>query len=119
MMTKKLTCIECPKGCRLTVDVANGKVVKVSGNECPKGEDYAVFEIENPSRILTSTVSGQGLSLKMIPVRTDNPIPKSSIFEAMKEIKKIKVKRPLSAGGIIVKDFLSLGVNLIATRKTE
>ncbi len=118
MMMKKLTCIECPKGCRLTVDVADDKVVKVAGNECPKGEGYAVFEIENPSRILTSTVSGQGLNLKMIPVRTDNPIPKSRIFDAMEEIKKIRVKRPLNAGDIIVKDFLNLGVNLIATRKT-
>ena len=118
MAVRKLTCIECPKGCRLTVDVENGKVIKAAGSECPKGENYAIFEIENPSRILTSTVLGPGLSLKMIPVRTDNPIPKSRIFEAMKEIKKIKVKRPLNAGDIIVKDFLSLGVNLIATRKT-
>lgn len=117
-MIKNLTCIECPKGCRLTVDVENSKVVKVSGNECPKGEGYAVFEIENPSRILTSTVSGQGLGLKMIPVRTDNPIPKSRVFDAMEEIKRIKVKRHLNAGDVIIKDLLNLGVNLIATRKT-
>ena len=118
-MIKKLTCIECPKGCRLAVDVENGKVVKVTGNECPKGEKYAISEVENPARIVTSAILGQGLELKMIPVRTDRPIPKSRIFEAMNEIKKIRVQKPLSAGDIILKNFLGLDVNLISTRKAE
>ena len=116
MMTKKLTCIECPKGCRLTVNIENSKVIKVTGNECPKGEVYVVSEIENPVRILTSTVLCRGLTLKMLPVRTDKPIPKSMIFEAMREVKKIKLERPLNAGSIIVKNFLGLGVNLITAR---
>nr|MBU1328814.1 DUF1667 domain-containing protein [Candidatus Omnitrophota bacterium] len=119
MVVRKFTCIECPKGCRLIVDVEDGKVARVTGNECPKGEQYAISEIENPVRTLTSTVLGQGLDLKMIPVRTNKPIPKSRIFEAMDEIKKIKVKKPLNAGDIIVKNFLGLDVDLIATRKAE
>ena len=116
MTTKKLTCIECPKGCRLTVDMENCKVVKVTGNECLKGEKYAVSEVENPVRILTTAVLAEGLDLKMISVRTDNAIPKSMILEAMNEIKKIKVNKPLNAGDIIVKNFLGLDANLIATR---
>jgi CxxC motif-containing protein len=119
MMTKKFTCIECPKGCRLSVDVEDNKVIKVSGNECPKGEKYAASETGNPVRILTSAVLCLGLSLKMVSVRTDKPIPKSGIFEAMNEIKKIRVTRPLKAGDIIVKNFLGLNVNLISTRKVE
>ena len=103
-MIKRMTCIECPKGCRLAVDVENGKVVKVTGNECPKGEKYAISEVENPARILTSTILGQGLELKMIPVRTDKPMPKSRIFEAVNEIKKIRVQKPLSAGDVILFD---------------
>ncbi|OIO33365.1 MAG: hypothetical protein AUJ70_03385 [Candidatus Omnitrophica bacterium CG1_02_40_15] len=119
MMTKKLTCIECPKGCRLIVDVEDGKVAMVTGNECPKGEKYAVSEIENPARILTSSVLSQGFGLKMIPVRTDKPMPKSRIFDAMNEVRKIRVTTPLKSEDIIVKNFLGLGVNLIATRKAE
>ena len=118
-MLKKLTCIECPKGCKLLVDVQNGKMAKVTGNECQKGEKYAISEIENPARILTSSVLSQGLGLKMTPVRTDKPIPKSRIFDAMNEAKKIRVTAPLKSGDVIVKDFLGLGVNLIATRKAE
>ena len=66
-MIKKLTCIECPKGCVLSVDVENCRVVEIAGSECPKGEKYAVAEIEYPTRILTSTVLAEGLPLKMIP----------------------------------------------------
>ncbi len=119
MMTKKLTCIECPEGCKLTVDIENFKMIKIARNKCPKGEAYATHEIENPARILTSSVLSQGLGLKMIPVRTDKPISKSRIFDAMNEAKKIRVTMPLKSGDIIVKNFLGLGVNLIATRKAE
>lgn len=115
-MTKKLTCIECPVGCSLSVDVENSKVVKISGNQCPKGEEYAVSEIESPMRILTASVLAEGLPLKMIPVRTDKPIPRDSIFRAMDEIKRIRVKGPVAAGDIIAADFLGSGADLIATR---
>ncbi|MBQ5649116.1 MAG: NAD(FAD)-dependent dehydrogenase, partial [Clostridia bacterium] len=33
-MERKLTCIICPLGCPLTVELADGKVVKVTGNTC-------------------------------------------------------------------------------------
>jgi len=115
-MTKKLTCIECPVGCALVVDIENCRVIKVSGNKCPKGEPYAVSEVENPLRILTSAVLSRNLSLKMIPVKTDKPIPKSRILEAMAEIKKIRVDKPLRVGDTVTANFLGLDANLIATR---
>lgn len=115
-MIKQFTCIECPKGCLLSVAINNGIVTEVNGNKCPKGEAYARSEVENPMRILTSSVLTQGLSLKMIPVRTDMPIPKTKLFDAMNEIKKIKITQPVLVGDIIVNNFLGLGVNLVATR---
>ncbi len=115
-MIRRLTCIECPKGCLLSIDIENCRVVKVSSNECPEGETYAIQEIENPMRILTSTVLAEGLELKMVPVRTDNPIPKSRLAEAMEEVKKIRLKSPVKSGSAIVENFLSPGVNLLATR---
>ncbi len=116
IITKRLICIECPVGCSLSVDVENCRAIRVDGNKCPKGERYAVSEIENPVRVLTSGVLAVGLELKMIPVRTDQPIPKEKILEAMSAIKKIRVDKPVQAGSVIVKDFLVSGVNLIATR---
>ena len=115
---QKLTCIECPQGCALSVMIDAGKVVGVIGNLCPKGYTYAVSEIENPVRVLTSVVATKGLSLKMVPVRTDRPIPKGAIFLVMQEIKKIKIKKPVHLGGIIVENCLGLGANIVATRES-
>jgi len=117
-MTKKLTCIECPVGCALSVDIENCKAISISGHKCPKGEKYAISEIENPLRILTSVVLCENLPLEVIPVRTDKAIPKAKIMEAMSEIKKIKISKPVAVGEVVVKNFLGLSVNLIATRDT-
>lgn len=116
---KTLVCIECPKSCALAVDIENCRMIKVEGNQCPKGEEYARAEVENPTRILTATVLAQGLSLKMVPVKTDKPVPKAKIPEAARAIKKIRVNSPLSVGDIVMPDFLGLGVNLVATRSVQ
>jgi len=118
-MTKTMTCIECPKGCRLTVDIENCKVVKVAGNECPKGEKYAIAEVENPTRILTTTILTEGLDIKLLPVRTDKPIPKEKLSEAMGQIKKMKLRNPVCVGDVVVFNFLNLQVNLIAIRDAK
>ena len=115
-MNKIITCIECPAGCELSVDIENSKIIKVSGNKCPKGFEYAKQEITNPERILTSTVLTEGLSAKMVSVRTDWPIPKGTMLDAIEAIKRMIIKKPVKTGDIMVKNFLNLGVNLIATR---
>ncbi|MFA6216473.1 MAG: DUF1667 domain-containing protein [Candidatus Omnitrophota bacterium] len=116
-MKKKLTCIECPKGCSLLVEIEQGRVKRVNGNRCLKGEKYACVEIEHPMRVLTSTVVAGGLSIKMVPIKTDRPIPKTKIKEAAWAIKKIKITKPLKTGDIICKNFLGLGVNIISCRE--
>jgi len=118
-MIKKLTCIECPKGCLLSIEIENCRVVKVSGNECPKGDGYAHQEIENPMRILASAVLAPGLSMKMVPVRTDKPIPKSKLALAMEEVKKVRLKSPVKCGSVIVENFLGLSVKLLSTRNVS
>lgn len=118
-MKKELICIECPKGCPLSAEIENGAVISVSGNKCPKGMEYAVSEIQNPRRILTSSVLCKGLSIKMLPVRTDKTIPKETILEAMDKIRQIRVERPVRTGDIIVKDFMAPGVNLISSREIQ
>jgi CxxC motif-containing protein len=118
-MKKKIICIECPAGCGLVVEIENCRVTGVSGNTCPRGETYAVQEIENPCRILTSTVLAAGLPLTMVPVRTDKPIPKAKIREALQEIRRIRVRTHTSSGEVIKRDFVSPGVNLITTRDTS
>jgi CxxC motif-containing protein len=118
MTTKKFTCIECPKSCGLTVDIENGRVVKVTGNLCPRGEEYAKAEVENPQRIFTGVALCLNLPLKMLPVRTDKPIPKDRVLDAAAAVRQIRVNKPVNAGDIIAPNFLGLDVRLIATRST-
>ncbi|MFA6169647.1 MAG: DUF1667 domain-containing protein [Candidatus Margulisiibacteriota bacterium] len=112
----RMTCIECPVGCQLEVDVEGGYVVKITGNKCEKGPLYAKQEVENPARILATTVLAKGLDLKMVPVRTSRPIPKAKLLAAMAEVKKIKLDHPVKVGDVIVKSFLG-EADLIATRE--
>ena len=118
-MIKKMVCIECPKSCTLSVDIENCKVLKVTGAKCPKGVAYALSEAVNPTRMLTATAMATGLALKLVPVRTDKPIPKSDIFKAMEEIGKMRITKPVKAGDVIDGNFLGLGVKLLATRTAE
>ena len=41
MSTRELTCIGCPLGCALTVEMDGNKVVGVTGHTCPRGKAYA------------------------------------------------------------------------------
>ena len=60
METRELTCIGCPMGCALTVELDANEVVSVTGHTCKRGEDYAKKEVTNPTRIVTSTVRVEG-----------------------------------------------------------
>ena len=113
-----MTCIVCPVGCQLEIELnADGTVKNVTGNSCVRGKKYAVDELTNPVRTLTATVKLSGSeSEKRLPVRTDKPIPKGEILNAMKLIKAADVKAPVKTGDIIIKDFIKGGINLIACK---
>lgn len=117
METRELTCVVCPAGCKITVTLNGTDVVSVTGNTCPRGKSYAESEVTNPVRTLTSSVVlTSDAGEKMLPVKTDRPIPKSTMFEAMKIIHKTKISSPVKTGDIIVKDFIEPGTNLVACK---
>ena len=110
-MNRVLTCIVCPVGCSLNVTLENGKVVSVSGNTCPRGKVYAENECTCPVRTITTTVRCEGGAI--LPVKTDKPIPKDKIDEAMKIINSQTPHLPISIGDVIIKDVF--GANVVAT----
>jgi CxxC motif-containing protein len=116
-MKKKMTCIECPRGCALEAELGSGgKVLSVAGHQCPRGEKYARQEIEAPMRTLTTCVLARGLELPMLPVRTSAPIPKEKLAAAMDEVRRISVTSPVRCGDVVAADFLGPGADLVATR---
>ena len=121
MENKKLVCIVCPKGCRLTL-IQDGNCksgYKVTGNGCNRGIDYGIKELTNPTRVLTSTVKIEGAIMKRLPVRTKGDIPKSLVFESMELLNHIEVYAPIKMGDIIIKDILGTGVDLIASKSMD
>ncbi len=111
---KELICIMCPKGCHLSVDEENG--YKVTGNGCPKGAEYGKEELVNPTRVITSTVKITGAKYARCPVKTQAPIPKSMIFEAMKLLDSVELKAPVHVGDVVIADILGTGIPFVASR---
>ncbi|MBO8139691.1 MAG: DUF1667 domain-containing protein [Thermosipho sp. (in: Bacteria)] len=116
-MVKKLTCISCPIGCELSVSLdESGKILKIEGNRCPRGKEYAITEITNPQRILPISVKVEDGEMELVSAKTDKPVPKKKMYEIIEYIKKLKVKAPVKRGDLIVEDILGTGANLVATR---
>ena len=111
-MSEEIICIVCPLGCNITVEDDK----KVRGNNCERGKEYALKEISNPTRILTTTVKVIRSSTKRLPVKTDGEIPKEKIFKAMDVINKIYVTPPIEMGNVIIKNILDTKVNIVACK---
>ena len=122
-MKKTFTCVVCPIGCELTVEYDENNhsadSIKVTGNTCPRGEKYAKTEIVSPERTLTSTVRTNSDILPMLPVKTSSPIPKDKLFEAMAVLNKVTVSVPVKTGDVIISDFITEGINLVACRSVS
>ena len=113
--TKELTCIVCPVGCKLTVEKQGDDYV-VKGNVCKRGQAYAIEELTNPTRMLTSTVKVVNSRHLRLPVHTSGPIPKDRIFDAMAVINKTAVKAPVKMGEAVIRNILDTGVDICSSR---
>ena len=118
MERRELICIGCPMGCPMTVEM-DGTDIRVSGNTCPRGEDYAKKEVLSPTRIVTSSVKVEGGDMAMVSVKTEHDIPKGKIMDIMAEIHRTKAKAPVAIGDVVIEDCAGTGVNIVATRNVE
>ena len=115
METRNLICIGCPLGCPVTVTM-DGDNIAVTGNTCPRGADYAKKEVLSPTRIVTSSIRVNDGVIARVSVKTKSDIPKSKIFEVMKEIQAVRVDAPVALGQILIEDCAGTGVEIIATK---
>lgn len=117
-MKTELNCIVCPMSCLISVELddTSGEMISISGNTCKRGENYALNELINPMRQLTSTVAIQNARYRRLPVILSSEIPKGKIFDVMECIKEVTITAPVSIGDIIISDVCGLGVDVIASR---
>lgn len=117
-MTRNLTCIVCPRGCQLTVELdEKGAVLSVAGNTCPRGKQYAIDECTHPMRTVTSTVRTSDGGV--VPVKTDRTIPKELMLRCMQEIATQTVTLPAHIGDCVIRDLLGTGANVVITTNKE
>lgn len=114
---RNLTCIGCPLGCSIQVEMENGEIMNVSGNTCKRGDDYARKEVVHPTRIVTSTVCVEKGVIPMVSVKTETDIPKDKVMDIMKSIKAVKMKAPVHIGDVVLENAAGTGVRVIATKE--
>ena len=112
-MKRNLICIICPRGCALTADITDSGV-SVTGNACPKGEEYAINECTNPVRTVTATVRVSNREDTMVSVKTATPVRKDAMMDVMAHLRSIQVEAPLSIGQVIAQNIC--GADIIVTK---
>lgn len=131
-----VTCTLCPNGCQVkriapasavcagrqdivAADDAENLQSMYTGNKCPRGAVFAEQERTAPRRMLTTTVrSADG---RLIPVRTEKPIAKEKIMDAMEDLRAFHLTEDAAqvrCGDILthVSDADGSEVGIIATR---
>ena len=114
MMKREITCIVCPRGCRMTAEI-QGETITVTGHTCPRGEKHAMDEILHPVRSLTSIVRVSNRPDTMVSVKSEDPVPKGEMFAIMEKIHTASVEAPVSIGQCIIDNVC--GTRIIATKE--
>lgn len=115
MEIRELTCINCPMGCLLTVEMDGEEIREISGYTCPRGKTYAEKEVSNPTRVVTSTMKVVGGKKDRVACKTAQDIPKDKIFEVMKDINAAEAQAPVVIGEVLIRNVADTGVDVIAT----
>ena len=115
-MERNLICIICPRGCSLTASITENGVA-VTGQTCPKGEEYAINECTNPVRTVTASVRVANRENTMVSVKTDAPVPKGKMMDVIALLRDIQVQAPVAIGDVVATDVF--GANVVITKNVN
>jgi CxxC motif-containing protein len=87
--------------------------VQVTGNACPRGQAWAMEEIRDPRRTLTTSLATAFPGQPRLAVRIDD-VPQPRVRQAMDAIDGILVTESVAAGAIVVENFLGIGLRIVA-----
>lgn len=118
---KVLTCIRCPRGCRITVALgAGGEVEALSGNACPRGDAYARAEVAAPVRMVTTTVPvDRARDVARVAVKTAREVPKDAVLDVVRALADVRATAPVEIGDVVARDVAGTGVDVIATSRAR
>ena len=115
-MNKTLTCIGCPMGCQIEVELdAAGNFLSSKGWSCNIGKRYAKEEVTAPVRTVTALIDVTDRP-EPLSVKTAAPVPKDSIFECLKEMRTLKMNAPVHIGDVVTDNIAGTGIAVVATK---
>ncbi len=119
MRTRELTCVVCPNGCPVVVEIDDDEtpvVARVRGNACKRGEEWARQEVENPMRTFSSSVAVRGGDAPLASVRTSRPVPLAKVMPVMEEIRRAVLDAPVASGDVVLRNPAGCDTEILATR---
>jgi CxxC motif-containing protein len=118
-MNKKVTCIICPEGCTITGYFNSNKLILMKGYKCKRGKKFALEEIIDAKRVLTTTIRINSKKFNRLPVKSSKPVSKNRINELVREVKKLKVSPCVRRGDVLAKNLLESGADIISCWTVE
>ena len=107
-------CIMCPLGCEMTYEILPNKEIKVSGNNCIRGERFLKDELTCPMRSVSTLVRVKD---KAVACKTSKPVPKSKIQAVLKEAGKLVLDKKPRYHAVLIKNIAATGADLIVVSK--
>ena len=117
-MKRDMICIVCPNGCEMTVEVQDGKV-DVQGALCKRGRQYAEQEMINPMRTISTSILVKDGEFPLASVRLSKPVPKSLIFDIMKQVEGVRIEAPVHIGQVVLQHVCGSDSDVIVTKNVE
>ena len=98
----------------MTVTRGADGAVSVTGHTCPRGKEYGIAEMTNPTRMVTGLVRVAG-TRRPLPVKTRTAIPKGKIAEVTNLLANTTVLPPKKIGDLVIENACGTGVDVVAT----
>ncbi len=114
--TSEIICVACPKGCTLQVKHEGKDVLEVIGAGCRRGKEYAICELQDPRRMVASTVKVKDGLHPLVPVYTRKAFPKPLIPQLAKKLREVEVPAPVEINQVVLENALDTGIDIIASR---
>ena len=114
--TSEIICVARPKGCTLQVKHEGKEALEIIGAGCRRGKDYAICELQDPRRMVASTVKVKGGLHPLVPVYTREGFPKPLIPQLAQKLREVEVPAPVKINQVVLADALGTGIDIIASR---
>lgn len=111
----EIICVTCPKGCTLRVKHEGNDVLEVLGG-CKRGETYAICELNDPRRMVASTVRVKGGLHPLVPVYTKQSFPKPLIPLLAETLREVTLAAPVHINQVVLANVLGTGIDVVASR---